>query len=123
MAAATKYQFDTSEVIAVGYSNGANIAASLLLLRPDILAGAVLFHPMVPIEPEPLPALAGTPIFIGAGRNDPLVPPSETERLAALLQKCGATVTQSWQPGGHQLNQHEVNAARQWLATQLTPLH
>lgn len=116
IAAATKYQFGASKVIAVGYSNGANIAASLLLLRPSILAGAILFHPMVPIDPEPLPDLSGTPVFIGAGRTDPLVPQAETERLATLLQKCGATVTQSWQPGGHQLNQHEVNAAREWLA-------
>lgn len=120
VAAAAKYQFDAAQVIAVGYSNGANIAASLLLLRPGSLAGAILFHPMVPIEPEPLPDLVGTPVFIGAGRSDPLIPQAETECLAALLQKCGAAVTQSWQAGGHQLNQHEVNAARAWLAPQLT---
>lgn len=118
-AAAKAYQLDASKVIAVGYSNGANIAASLLLLRPGVLAGAILFHPMVPIEPEPLPDLTGTAVFIGAGRSDPLVAASETERLSTLLQKCGAVVTQSWQPGGHQLNQQEVNAAREWLGSQL----
>ncbi|MBV9865398.1 MAG: alpha/beta hydrolase [Abitibacteriaceae bacterium] len=119
-AAAQSYGFDVARVIAVGYSNGANIAASVMLLRPGVLSGAALFHPMVPLVPEPLPDLSGTSVFIGAGRFDPMVPQAETERLAALLKECGAGVTVQWQPGGHQLSQPEVAAAAAWLTSQLT---
>lgn len=119
-AAAQSYQFDAAQVIAVGYSNGANIAASVMLLRPGVLSGAVLFHPMVPLVPDPLPDLSGAPVFIGAGRFDPLVPQAETERLVALLKQCGAAVNLQWQPGGHQLSQQEVTAAIAWLTPQLT---
>jgi predicted esterase len=111
------YHFDPRRVIAVGYSNGANIAASLLLLRPEVLAGAVLFHAMVPIVPEELPELRDVPVFIGAGQFDPLIPPQQTERLALLLQQAGAEVALHWQPGGHALNQAEVHAATAWLRT------
>ena len=114
-AAAATYGFDPQQVIAVGFSNGANIAASALLRQPDLLAGAVLFHPMVPFVPEPMPDLAGKPVFIGAGRFDPLVPTQETERLAALLQRAGANVSISWQPGGHALSLEEARAASEWL--------
>ena len=79
-------------VIAVGFSNGANIAGSLLLLAPKVLAGAVLFRAMVPIVPDPLPALPATPVLISNGRVDPLVPVAETDRLAALLRSAGAKV-------------------------------
>jgi predicted esterase len=111
------YHFDPRRVIAVGYSNGANIAASLLLLRPEVLAGAVLFHAMVPIVPEELPELRDVPVFIGAGQFDPLIAPPQTERLALLLQQAGAEVALHWQPGGHALNQAEVQAATAWLRT------
>ena len=109
------YRFNLQHVIAVGFSNGANIAASMLLLRPQMLAGAILSHPMVPLIPDPLPALANRPIFIGAGRFDPLVPVSETERLVALLQKAGGNVTMQWQNSGHVLGHEEVKAAKTWL--------
>jgi len=115
-AASAAYGFDGSKVIAVGFSNGANITASTLLLRPRVLGGAILFHPMVPLVPEPLPDLATTPVFIGAGRFDPLVPVDNTERLATLLRQCGSEVTLAWQPGGHALSREEVEAARDWLA-------
>lgn len=111
------YQFDPQRVIAVGYSNGANIAASLLLLRPEVLAGAVLFHAMVPIVPDELPDLAGVPVFMGAGQFDALIAPPQTERLALLLQQAGAEVSLHWEPGGHALNQAEVQAAAAWLRT------
>ncbi len=114
-AAAAAYGFDRARVVAVGYSNGANIAAGLLLLRPQVLAGAVLLHPMVPLVPEPLPDLAGRPVFIGAGRRDPLVAPSETGRLAALLSSAGAEVALSWQDDGHSITQAELDAAQGWL--------
>ncbi len=120
-AAATAYGFDPRQVIAVGFSNGANIAASTLLLHPDLLAGAVLFHPMVPFVPEVLPNLAGKPIFIGAGRTDPLVPTQETERLAALFQQAGASLTVFWQPGGHEVSLAEVRAASEWLKALIAP--
>ncbi|MBV9713399.1 MAG: alpha/beta hydrolase [Ktedonobacteraceae bacterium] len=114
-AASKIYAFDAQHVIAVGFSNGANIAASMLLLRPEVLTGAVLSHPMVPLVPETLPDLSGKSIFIGAGRFDPLVPASETEHLAALLQEAGGRVTMQWQNSGHVLRPEEVRAARSWL--------
>src|SRR5579871_3772557 len=113
--AAERYGFSAERVIAVGYSNGANIAASLLLRQPERLAGAVLFHPMVPFVPETLPDLRGRGIFIGAGQNDPIVPVANTEELAALFRQAGAEVTLQWQRGGHALTQAEVQAAQTWL--------
>ena len=117
--AAAAYKFDPTHVIAVGYSNGANIAASMLLERPGTLSAALLFHPMVPFVPENLPDLAKTSIFIGAGRNDPLVPMSETERLAALLEQSGADVAAHWYSGGHEVSHAEVRDAKAWLQTLL----
>ena len=114
-AASDAYHFDPARVIAVGYSNGANIAASMLLLRPETLAAALLLHPMVPFVPEHLPDLAGKPIFIGAGRADPIIPPGDTERLVQLLQQAGATVSTYWHSGGHNLIIDEVRAAQGWL--------
>lgn len=114
-AAAAEYRFDAAHVIAVGYSNGANIAASVLLKHPRALAGAVLFHPMVPFEPSPPPRLPGTPVFISAGAADAMVPPPLTERLAQLLRASGANVTIHWEQGGHELSRTEVDVAREWL--------
>jgi phospholipase/carboxylesterase/glyoxalase family protein len=114
--AAGEYGFDPGQVIAAGFSNGANIAASLLLLRPGTLAGAILFRAMVPLTPETPPALAGVRVLIGAGRSDPLVHPAEVERLAAMLTTAGADVSVHWTPGGHQLTPGDVAAARAWLA-------
>ncbi len=113
--AAPEYRFDASRLVAVGYSNGANIAASVLLKHPAALAGAVLFHPMVPFEPKEPPVLRGTEVFISAGQNDPLVPRALTERLAELLRIAGAGVTVHWEPGGHELVTGEVDAARGWF--------
>ena len=113
--AAESYGFDARNVIAVGYSNGANIAAAMLLLRPGVLAGAALLHAMVPLEPEGRPDLSGTSVFLSGGRMDPLVPAAETDRLAALLRDLGADVTQHWEPGGHALGRAEVEAAARWL--------
>lgn len=118
--AAGEYGFDPGQVTAIGFSNGANIAASLLLLRPATLAGAVLFRVMVPLEPETAPTLAGVRVMIGAGRNDPLVRPSEVERLALMLKTAGAAVSLHWEPSGHQLTPGDVTAARAWLAGEAT---
>jgi predicted esterase len=114
-AASATYGFDPQRVIAVGFSNGANIAASMLLLHPSVLAGAVLFHAMVPLVPDQLPDLSGVPVFMGAGRTDAMIPPQQAERLAQLLGQAGADVDLLWQPGGHALNQAEVRAATEWL--------
>jgi predicted esterase len=113
--AAQAYDFDPAQVIAVGYSNGANIAASTLLLRPATLANAVLLHPMVPLEPAQLPDLHARAVLISAGSADPLVPPAETERLASVLQRANATVTVQWWPGGHGLVMPAITAAHTWL--------
>ena len=114
--AADQLGFDPSRVIAVGYSNGANIAASLLLRRPERLRAAVLLHAMVPFEPESVPDLSGKPIFLSAGRNDPIVPQENTRRLAELFQSANADLTVHWHDAGHSLTREEAIAARDWLA-------
>ncbi len=113
--AADAYGFDPSRVNAVGYSNGANIAASVLLRQPERLAGAALFHPMVPFVPDPLPNLQGNPIFISAGRSDPIVPVQNTKQLDSLFEAAGAEVSLYWHNGGHTLTPDEVDAAQHWL--------
>lgn len=119
-SAAAKYGFSTNDVTAVGFSNGANTAAALLLLRPDVLGGAILFRAMVPLTPNALPKLPSTPVLLSNGRTDPLVSPEETERLAALLRSAGADVTVSWQNAGHELTDRDVLTAREWLAQHLS---
>jgi len=119
-AAVATYQLEPDGIVAVGFSNGANIAASLLLRRPGLLRGAVLFSPMVPFEPETTPQLAGTSVFIGAGRTDPIASPAQSERLAALLRQTGADVTLHWEAGGHTLTRGELEVARDWVARCLT---
>lgn len=111
---AVDYDFDRHQVIAVGYSNGANIAASLLYHHEQSLAGAVLFHPMVPRRDVTLPDLTGLPVFIGAGKNDPICQPEETQALADALREAGASVTMHWGEGGHQLTKQELTQATAW---------
>lgn len=114
--AARLYGFSTDALTAAGFSNGANIAASVLLLHPGLLREAILLSPMVPFEPETRPALAGTRVFIGAGRGDPIAPAAQAERLGKILGDAGADVTTHWHAGGHALTPGEVGAARGWLA-------
>ncbi len=114
--AADEYGIDPRRLFAVGFSNGANIAASLLLLHPGLLAGAVLLRAMVPFDPEMIPDLAGTPVYLAAGRADHMVPAENTEQLASLLREAGAEVTLDWQPGGHGIGPEEIRAARDWLS-------
>jgi predicted esterase len=114
-AAAQHYGFAADKVVAAGYSNGANIAASLLLFRPEILSAAILFRAMVPLIPDKQPNLSRVRVWIGAGTNDPIIPTSETERLAGLLRKAGADVTMRHFPAGHELTMADVEAARDWL--------
>jgi phospholipase/carboxylesterase len=112
--AAVKYEFDRNNVIAVGYSNGANIAASLLFHYQDALKGAILHHPMVPLRGIELPDLTGKSVFIAAGTNDPICPPAESEELQSLLEKANAKVELHWENRGHQLTLQEVEAAAEW---------
>lgn len=112
------YGFDKQQVVVAGFSNGANIASSLLLTRSEALQSAILLHPMFTFEPEILPDLRDTPIFIGAGRLDPLVPMEQTEQLADLLARAGASVELFWHNGGHEVSVEEVKAARRWMEKQ-----
>ena len=114
-AAAATYDLRRDGIIAVGFSNGANIAASVLLRRPGVLRGAVLLSPMVPFEPDALPNLTGTSVFIGAGHTDTMVPQSEVMRLTEILSGAGADVTLHWEPGGHEIAPGAVRAAQEWL--------
>lgn len=114
-AASDTYGLDREAILAVGYSNGANIAASLLLSDPEMLAGAILFKPMTPFQPDVLPNLSRKPIFMAAGRSDPIVPPENTEQLAAMLRDAGAMVTLEWLAESHGLTQEEIQAASAWL--------
>jgi predicted esterase len=114
-AASAAYAFPTDGVSAVGFSNGANIAAALLLMRPGLVKEAVLLRAMVPLEVTPLPSLVGTRVFLAAGEHDPIIPPSNTERLAEMLRDAGADVTLRWSPVGHQLTRDDVSASRAWL--------
>lgn len=117
--AAVEHGFDRQNLVAIGYSNGANIAGSLLFHYPDALRGAILHHPMVPLRGIQLPDLSGIPVFIGAGRNDPICSPQETEELQQLLSEAGATVAVHWEQAGHQLTRSEVEAAGTWFKTNL----
>lgn len=114
-AAAAEYGVDRDSLVAVGYSNGANIAASMLLLRPETLKRAILLRPMVPLVPERAPDLSGAAVLIAAGASDPLIPLKESERLADLLKSYGTDVTFVSQPTGHQLVNADIAAARDWL--------
>jgi predicted esterase len=114
--ASKAYGFDLKRIIAVGYSNGANIASSILLLRPEILSAAILFRPMVPFIPDTLPNLSSKNIFICAGEWDPIVPRQNTENLFDILKKAHARVSIYWQKSGHELGQGEIQAAKEWLS-------
>ena len=115
-AACERYQFSKKKLIAVGYSNGANIAASLILLHPHYLAGAILFRAMMPFVPDLIRDFRHLSVFIGAGRLDPMVASGQVQELAAVLESGGADMTISWSPGGHELSEDDVKAAKTWLS-------
>ena len=114
-SAVQHYKLAADQVIAVGYSNGANIAASVLVLRPEILRSAILFRAMVPLVPETLPDLSSVRVWISAGNQDPIIPTSETQRLVELLRKAGADVTIRFVNASHALTEADVKTARHWL--------
>lgn len=101
--------------IAVGFSNGANIAAATMLLRPGVLAGAALLRAMVPLSQTPAADLTGTPVLMLSGQNDPIVPRENARQLHALLSERGADVAFHTLPIGHQLTQTDLTVTRQWL--------
>jgi phospholipase/carboxylesterase len=109
------YDLGERRPVAVGLSNGANIAAAMLLLRPEVLGGALLIRPMVPLTPEVLPDLRGLPVQINAGQLDPLVPAPQSEALATLLREAGASVDLRWIAGGHALTREDLEAGRAWF--------
>jgi phospholipase/carboxylesterase len=109
------YKLSAEDIVGVGYSNGANIAASMLLLRPEIMHAAILFRAMVPLIPDKLPDLSSVRVWIGAGDHDPIIPASETKRLADLLRRAGADVTIRFAEAAHGLTNDDLNAARHWL--------
>lgn len=108
------YQFDCKKVVAVGYASGANIAISVLFHYEKAFHKAILFHPMVPMRNVDLPNLNGTKVFIGAGRNDKMMPNHEVEELTQMLQSANANVEVFWTDYGHQLSKEEVLAAKSW---------
>lgn len=112
--AAGEYDFDRDNIVAIGYSNGANIAGSLLFHYKDALKAAILHHPMVPIRGLKLPDLSGKRVFIAAGTNDTICPPEESTELQLLLEGAGAKVELYWEDRGHQLTNEEVEAASKW---------
>lgn len=118
-AATTAYRLNPDRLIAVGFSNGANIAAAMMLLHPGVLPAAVLLRAMVPLEPDPQPDLSGTRVLLSSGRSDPMVPLDNVERLAELFRRAGADVTLHWHPAGHALARGEDEQVRRWIAAHL----
>ena len=114
-AAVHHYKLAAEHIVGVGYSNGANIAASMLLLRPEIMHTAILFRAMVPLVPDKLPELSSVHVWIGAGDQDPIIPASETQRLVELLRRAGAEVTIRFAEAAHGLTNDDVEAAHDWL--------
>jgi predicted esterase len=114
-AAARHYHLDLTQLIAVGFSNGANIAATLLLLRPETLAAAILLRPMVVLEPARLPDLSGRRVLLASGTADPIVPPDHPERLAGIFRRAGAGVMSHIHAAGHGLLPTDIAAGRKFL--------
>jgi phospholipase/carboxylesterase len=109
------YKFNLNQTIAVGFSNGANIGASILLLRSEVLKGAILFRAMVPLIPNPLHNLSNKKILLSAGINDPIVSRNETENLFKLFQNTHANITLKWQNSSHNLIQDDLKIAKEWI--------
>jgi predicted esterase len=120
-SASQKYGLVDNKLIAIGYSNGANIAASLLLTYPHLLSGAALFRPMVPFRPglapnTTSPDLKDIPVLLAAAKHDQIVSPEQTSELSQILTTAGARVSTHWHPGGHELGPDDVAAAKEWLS-------
>lgn len=119
---AARARYGLATPVALGFSNGANIAAAVMLLRPDALAGAVLLRAMVPLAVPPQADLAGKPVLLLSGAVDPIVPAGNAGRLARMLSTAGAAVEHRTLPVGHGLSQADVNVARAWMGERAIPL-
>ncbi|HVS60004.1 MAG TPA: alpha/beta hydrolase [Gemmatimonadaceae bacterium] len=117
-AAISKYALNPARIFALGYSNGANVASTVMFIEPGLLQGAILFRPMLVFEPDERPNLSGAGVFVSAGRMDPIVPVKSVERLVELFEASRAEVTLKWQLAGHNLLPSEVREAADWLALQ-----
>jgi phospholipase/carboxylesterase len=115
---AARERYGIKAPIALGYSNGANIAAAMMLLRPEVLSGGILLRAMVPLREAPVADLNGKPVLITSGQFDPIIPPSNAQRLATMLSSAGADVEQRTLPVGHQLSQADLTLAKNWLQSQ-----
>lgn len=113
--AAERYEFDIGQLIAVGYSNGANIAASVLLTQPNLLRTAVLFRPMVPFVPDATPDLRNVSTLLAAGRKDSIASSEQVSTLTKIFESGGARVAIYWHNGGHELGQDDLTAAKNWV--------
>jgi phospholipase/carboxylesterase len=117
-AAATRYGLEARSLLAVGFSNGANVAATMMTLRPEVLGGGILYRGMVVLDRAATTgSLNGRRVLLVNGNVDPLVPPGHPERLGALLRAGGAAVTVEVHPASHQLTARDVAAAQTWLAS------
>jgi predicted esterase len=114
-AAVVTYRLDPARVFALGYSNGANIASTVMFVEPGILQGAILLRPMLVYEPSERNDLSGSTVFISAGRMDPIVPAPSVERLVELFESAHAEVTLKWQLAAHSLVPSEVREAAEWF--------
>jgi phospholipase/carboxylesterase len=101
--------------IGLGYSNGANILASVTFAAPELFDTAILLHPLIPFDPPPQPRLKGRQVLITAGRADPICPASQTQKLADWYTGQGASITLFWHEGGHEIGKEELTAIRDYL--------
>jgi len=116
--AVVTYRLDPARVYALGYSNGANIASTVMLVEPGVFRGSVLLRPMLVYDPPEQNDLSDTAVFISAGRMDPIVPVESVEKLVKLFESAHSNVTVKWQLAGHSLVPSEVREASEWLALQ-----
>jgi predicted esterase len=117
-AAIAKYALNPERIFAMGYSNGANIASTVMFIDPELLRGSILFRPMLVLETDGRSDLNGKGVFISAGQMDPIVPVKSVVRLVDLFEASHAEVTLKWQLAGHNLLPSEVREATDWLALQ-----
>jgi len=109
------YGFNTEKIIALGYSNGANLAGSILLIHPELLAGAILIRPMIPFKPDFIVDLKNRPVLLSAGKNDFTVPAGQSKEWADLLANFNSKVTLHYENAGHNLTQQDISFAIEWF--------
>ena len=114
--AASQYGRNPKQMTAFGYSNGANIAAAILLVRPEVFSSAVLLRPMLPLQEPLLPDLQGKPVLILRGTHDTIIPAESTDRLTGMLKKAGAAVTTRAMDAGHEITQQDIDLISGWLS-------